>query len=113
MKLYYPYFNLFYKKGTTNYTLETLVKMPGNCIVDAIEQSFINDYWEVRIKLKEQEDSLVSEKEKMEDLIIALTQSDVRELEKIVIVVKNYDNLLRNGDSDGEGITGLGSGEIE
>lgn len=113
MKLYYPYSNLFYKKGTTNYTLETLVKMPGNCIVDAIEQKFINDHWEVRIKLKEQKDSLVSEKEKVEEFKIALTQSDVRELVKIKIVVKNYDNHLRNGDPDGEGETGLGDGEIE
>lgn len=113
MKLYYPYFNLFYKAGTTDYRLDLLVKMPGNCIVAGIDQNFIKDYWEVRIKLKEKKDSLGSEKEKMEEFSIKLTPSSTKELEKIKIIVKNYDNHLRNGDPDGEGSTGLGNGEIE
>ena len=114
MKLYYPYFNLFYKAGTTDYSLELLVKMPGNCIVDAIDQNFINDdFWEVRIKLKEKKDSIDSEKEKMEEFSINLTPINVKDLDKIKIIVKNYDNHLRNGDPDGEGSTGLGNGEIE
>ncbi len=113
MKLYYPYFNLFYKAGTTDYSLDALVKIPGNCILDAIEQKFIKDYWEVRIKLKEKKDSLDSEKEKMEEFSIKLTPDNTKELEKIKIIVKNYDNHLRNGDPDGEGSTGLGNGELE
>ena len=113
MKLYYPYFNLFYKAGTTDYRLDLLVKMPGNCIVEGIDQNFIKDYWEVRIKLKEKKDSLDSEKEKMEEFNIKLTPTNTKELDKIKIIVKNYDNHLRNGDPDGEGSTGLGNGEIE
>ncbi|MBU8891349.1 MAG: hypothetical protein KOO66_01110 [Bacteroidales bacterium] len=113
MKLYYPYFNLFYKAGTTNYRLDVIVKMPGNCVEDAIEQNYINDYWEVRIKLKEKNDSLDAEKEKMEEFNIELTPSDVKQLNNIKIIVKNYDNLLRNGDPDGEGKTGSGNGELE
>ena len=113
MKLYYPYFNLFYKAGTTDYRLDTLVKMPGNCILDAIEQKFDGEYWEVRIKLKEKKDVLDAEKEKMEEFKIELKPDELKQLDKIKIIVKNYDNHLRNGDPDGEGKTGLGNGELE
>ncbi|MFO7829254.1 MAG: hypothetical protein R6V23_11570 [Bacteroidales bacterium] len=111
MKLYYPYFNLFYKKGTTNYRLDVLVKMPGNCYKEAIEQIFDGRYWEVRIKLREKKDSIEGDKEKQEEFNIDLTPSKVEELEKIKIVVKNYDNTLKNGGPDGEGQTGYGNGE--
>ncbi len=112
MKLYYPYFNLFYKAGTTNYRLDVLVKLPGNVKKTAIEQNFVNDYWEVRIKLNEAKE-LDAFKEKVEEYKIDLTPKDVKQLTKIKIIVKNYDNLLRNGDPDGEGKTGLGNGELE
>ena len=49
----------------------------------------------------------------MEEYKIDLTPKDVKQLDKIKIVVKNYDNLLRNGDPDGEGKTGKGNGELE
>jgi len=111
MKLYYPYFNLFYPKGTTNYRLEVLVKMPGVCYKEAIEQKFIEDYWEVRIKLREKKDLIDVAPEKLEEFTIELTPKKVDELEKIKIIVKNYDNTLKNGDPDGEGQTGRGSGE--
>jgi len=112
MKLYYPYFNLFYREGTTNYRLDLVVKLPGNVNKTAIEQSFVDDYWEVRIKLNETKE-LDALKEKMEEYKIDLTPKDVKQLDKIKIVVKNYDNLLRNGDPDGEGKTGKGNGELE
>jgi hypothetical protein len=112
MKLYYPYFNLFYRAGTTNYRLDLVVKLPGNVNKTAIEQSFVNDYWEVRIKLNETKE-LDALKEKMEEYKIDLTPKDVKQLDKIKIIVKNYDNLLRNGDPDGEGKTGKGNGELE
>jgi hypothetical protein len=112
MKLYYPYFNLFYRAGTTNYRLDLVVKLPGNVNKTAIEQSFVNDYWEVRIKLNETKE-IDALKEKMEEYKIDLTPKDVKQLDKIKIVVKNYDNLLRNGDPDGEGKTGKGNGELE
>ncbi len=112
MKLYYPYFNLFYRKGTTNYRLDVLVKIPGNCEKEVIEQNFVNDYWEVRIKLKENKE-LDAFKEKIEEYKIDLAPKDVKQLEKIKIIVKNYDNMLRNGEPDGEGLTGSGNGEQE
>lgn len=112
MKLYYPYFNLFYKAGTTNYRLDTLVKMPGNCYKESIEQNFVNDYWEVRIKLREKKEADAF-KEKMEEYKIDLKPKDIKQLDKIKIIVKNYDNMLRNGDPDGEGKTGVGNGELE
>jgi hypothetical protein len=112
MKLYYPYFNLFYRKGTTNYRLDLVVKLPGNVNKTAIEQKFVDDYWEVRIKLNETKE-LDALKEKMEEYKIDLKQKDLKQLTKIKIIVKNYDNLLKNGDPDGEGKTGLGNGEIE
>ena len=112
MKLYYPYFNLFYKEGTTNYRLDLIVKLPGNVNETNIEQNFVDDYWEVRIKLNETKE-LDALKEKMEEYKIDLTPKDVKQLDKIKIVVKNYDNLLRNGDPDGEGKTGKGNGELE
>lgn len=112
MKLYYPYFNLFYRKGTTNYRLDTLVKIPGNCKKEAIEQSYVKDYWEVRIKLREDKE-LDAFKEKIEEYKIDLNPKDVKQLDKIKIIVKNYDNMLRNGDPDGEGDTGRGNGEFE
>jgi len=112
MKLYYPYFNLFYKTGTTNYRLDVLVKLPDNVNKTAIEQNFVNDYWEVRIKLNETKE-IDALKEKMEEYNIDLTPEDVKQLDNIKIVVKNYDNLLRNGDPDGEGKTGAGNGEQE
>lgn len=64
MKLYYPYFNLFYKRGTSNYRLDVLVKMPGNCYKETIEQKFDGEYWEVRIKLREKKDDLTAQKRK-------------------------------------------------
>jgi len=112
MKLYYPYFNLFYREGTTNYRLDTLVKLPGNVTKTAIEQRFDGEYWEVRIKLNEDKE-IDALKEKMEEYKIDLTPTDVKQLNKIKIIVKNYDNTLRNGDPDGEGMTGAGNGEIE
>jgi hypothetical protein len=112
MKLYYPYFNLFYRKGTTNYRLDVLVKIPGNCEKEVIEQNFVNDFWEVRIKLIENKE-LDAFKEKIEEYKIDLTPKDIKQLEKIKIIVKNYDNMLRNGDPDGEGKTGSGNGEQE
>lgn len=111
MKLFYPYFNLFYKKGTTDYRLDVLVKMPGKCYKEDIVQNFDGEYWEVRIKLRENKDSLDDDKEKLEEFNIELTPSKVEELEKIKIIVKNYDNTLKNGGSDGEGQTGSGNGE--
>ncbi|OFX88262.1 MAG: hypothetical protein A2W99_09980 [Bacteroidetes bacterium GWF2_33_16] len=113
MKLYYPYFNLFYKTGTSNYRLDALVKMPGNCILESIEQNYVNDYWEVRIKLKENKTLSEIIKEQVKEFEISLKPSDIKQLEKIKIIVKNYDNLLRNGDPDGEGDTGIGNGEEE
>jgi hypothetical protein len=113
MKLYYPYFNLFYKKGTTDYRLEVLVKMPGVCYKEAIEQKFTGDCWEVRIKLREKKYLIDVAPEKMEEFTIELTPEKVEELEKIKIIVKNYDNTLKNGDPDGEGLTGRGNGEID
>ena len=112
MKLYYPYFNLFYKAGTTNYRLDVVVKLPGNVNKTAIEQNFVNDYWEVRIKLNETKEADAL-KEKMEEYKIDLKPADIKQLDKIKIFVKNYDNMLRNGDPDGEGQTGRGNGEIE
>jgi len=111
MKLYYPYFNLFYKKGTTDYRLEVLVKMPGNCYKETIKQVFTGKYWEVRIKLREKKDENLANKEKTEEFKIELTPAKIEELEKIKIIVKNYDNTLKNGDPDGEGQTGIGNGE--
>ena len=111
MKLYYPYFNLFYSKETINYRLEVLVKMPGVCYKEAIEQKFTSDYWEVRIKLREKKDLIDVEPEKLEEFTIELTPEKVDELEKIKIIVKNYDNTLKNGDPDGEGQTGIENGE--
>ncbi|MEA2105359.1 MAG: hypothetical protein U9P82_01340 [Bacteroidota bacterium] len=111
MKLYYPYFNLFYPKGTTNYRLEVLVKMPGVCYKEAIEQKFIEDYWEVRIKLREKKDLIDVVPEKLEEFTIKLTPEKIDELEKIKIIVKNYDNTLKNGAPDGEGRTGIENGE--
>ena len=111
MKLYYPYFNLFYPKGTTNYRLEVLIKMPGVCYKEAIEQKFIEDYWEVRIKLREKKDLIDVAPEKQEEFTIELTPEKVDELEKIKIIVKNYDNTLKNGAPDGEGRTGIENGE--
>ena len=112
MKLYYPYFNLFYRAGTTNYRLDVVVKLPGNVNKTAIEQNFVDGSWEVRVKLNEKKEGDAL-KEKMEEYKIDLTPKDLKQLDKIKIVVKNYDNLLRNGDPDGEGKTGLGNGEIE
>lgn len=112
MKLYYPYFNLFYRKGTDYYRLDTLVKIPGNCKKTSIEQKYVDDYWEVRIKLNEDKE-MDAFKEKIEEYKIDLTPKDVKQLVKIKIIVKNYDNMLRNGDPDGEGQTGLGNGEQE
>jgi len=111
MKLYYPYFNLFYKKGTTDYRLEVLVKMPGNCYKETIEQGFTGKCWEVRIKLREKQDENIANKEKTEEFKIELTPAKIEELEKIKIIVKNYDNTLKNGDPDGEGQTGIENGE--
>lgn len=113
MKLFYPYFNLFYKKGTTDYRLDVLVKMPDKCYKEAIEQKFTDDFWEVRIKLLENKDLVEFEKEKLEEFNIELTPSKVEELEKIKIIVKNYDNTLKNGEPDGEGQTGSANGEEE
>jgi len=113
MKLYYPYFNLFYKRGTSNYRLDMVVKIPGNCYEEAIEQQFDGEYWEVRLKLREKKDDLAVVKEKMEEFSIELTPKETKQLDKIKIIVKNYDNMLRNGDPDGEGRTGSGNGEIE
>lgn len=112
MKTYYPYFNLFYKSGTTKYCLEMLVKIPGKCYKDEIIQTFDGEYWEVRLKLKEKKDVLDAE-DKLEEYNIELTSENLKQLDKIKIIVKNYDNLLRNGDPDGEGSTGSGNGEIE
>ncbi len=113
MKLFYPYFNLFYKVGTSNYRLDALVKMPGNCILESIEQNYVKDYWEVRIKLRENKALATSIKEQVKEFEIPLKPADVKQLEKIKIVVKNYDNMLKNGDPDGEGDTGKGNGELE
>lgn len=112
MKLYYPYFNLFYREGTTNYRLDVLVKLPENVNKTAIEQNFVDDYWEVRIKLNENKE-LDAFKEKVEEYKIDLVPQDLKQLTKIKIIVKNYDNLLKNGDPDGEGSTGSGNGELE
>ncbi len=112
MKLYYPYFNLFYRAGTTNYRLDVLVKLPGNVKKTVIEQNFVDDCWEVRIKLNESKE-LDAFKEKVEEYKIDLKQKDLKQLTKIKIIVKNYDNLLKNGNPDGEGKTGLGNGEEE
>ena len=87
MKLYYPYFNLFYKEGTTKYRLDVVVKLPGNVNKTAIEQKFIKDYWEVRIKLNENKEADAFS-EKMEEYKIDLTPDDVKQLSKIVIFVK-------------------------
>jgi len=117
MKLYYPYFNLFYKTGTSNYRLDTLVKVPGNCILDTIEQKYASDYWEVHIKLKENKSLVESVKDQIKDQVkefeIPLTPEDIKQLDKIKIIVKNYDNLLKEGTPDGEGKTGKGDGELE
>lgn len=112
MKLFYPYFNLFRKKDTSDYHLEVLVKMPGNCYKTGIEQSFDGEYWEVRIKLAENKSDIES-KVKLEEFDIKLTPNNPDALEKIKIIVKNYDNTLRNGESDGEGKTGSSNGEVE
>ncbi|MGE0088408.1 MAG: hypothetical protein AB7S50_02910 [Bacteroidales bacterium] len=113
MKLYYPYFNLFYKAGTSNYRLDTMVKIPGNCILEGIEQGYVNDYWEVRIKLKENKTLSEIVKEQVKEFEIPLKPTDLKQLDKIKIVVKNYDNLLKTDEADGEGKTGLGNGELE
>ncbi|MEE4198995.1 MAG: hypothetical protein V2I54_15250 [Bacteroidales bacterium] len=114
MKLYYPYFNLFYSKGTTNYRLEVLVKMPAVCYKEDIVQKFTGDYWEVRIKLREKKESTDGDQEKLEEYSIELTPTKVEELDKIKIIVKNYDNhLLEETESDGEGKTGSGNGELD
>ncbi len=112
MKPFYPYFNLFYRAGTTNYRLDVLVKMPGNCYKESIEQKYVDDYWEVRIKLNEKKE-IDAFNEKVEEYKIDLKPQDIKQIDKIKIIVKNYDNLLRNGDPDGEGDTGRGNGEQE
>jgi hypothetical protein len=112
MKLFYPYFNLFCRAGTDYYRLDVVVKIPGSCEKSEIVQNFVGDYWEVRIKLKENK-ALDAFKEKIEEYRIDLKPKDVKQLDKIKIVVKNYDNKLRNGDPDGEGLTGKGNGELE
>ena len=113
MKLFYPYFNLFYKKGTTNYRLNVLVKMPGKCYKEAIEQKYTGAFWEVRIKLREEEDENLVNKEKTEEFKIELTPAKIEELEKIKIIVKNYDNTLKNDEPDGAGQTGIENGESD
>lgn len=112
MKTYYPYFNLFYKRGTDNYNIEMLIKIPGKCYKDEIVQSFDGEYWVVWIKLKEKKEELEAI-DKIEEYKIELTPEDTAQLKKIKIVVKNHDNLLKTDDHDGEGKTGSGSGEIE
>lgn len=112
MKTYYPYFNLFYKEGINiKYYIEMLVKIPGKCYKEEITQSFDGEYWEVRLKLREKKDEEAVDK--IEEYNIELTPEEQKQLNKIKIVVKNYDNLLRNEEHDGEGKTGSGSGEIE
>ncbi|HKL07340.1 MAG TPA: hypothetical protein VJ896_01120 [Bacteroidales bacterium] len=113
MELYYPYFNLFYQEGTTDYRLDVLVKMPGSCYKETIEQIFTGEYWEVRIKLREKQDENVVNKEKTEEFNIELTPDRVEKLKKIKIIVKNYDNTLKNGEPDGEGKTGMDNGETD
>jgi hypothetical protein len=112
MKLYYPYLNLFYPEGTTDYNLEFLVKIPGNLYKKEIVQSFDGEYWEVRLNLNEKKDDLESQV-KLEEYKVKLTPDNLKQLEKIKVIVKNLDNHLRNGDPDGEGQTGSGNGEIE
>lgn len=112
MKTYYPYFNLFYKDGTNDYHIEMIVKIPGKCYKEEIVQSLVGEYWEVRLKLIEKIDEQETV-DKIEEYRIKLTPEDPKQLDKIKIIVKNYDNLLRNGDPDGEGKTGSGNGEIE
>ena len=89
-----------------------LVKIPGKCYKDDIVQSFDGEYWEVRLKFKEKKELLDAE-DKLEEYKIELTPDEFKQLDKIKIIVKNYDNHLRNGDPDGEGKTGVGNGEIE
>lgn len=113
MKTYYPYFNLFYKEETNiKYYIEMLVKIPGKCYKEEITQSFDGEYWEVRLKLRENKDELEAI-DKIEEYKIELTPEDQKQLNKIKIIVKNYNNNLKEEDHDGEGKTGSGSGEIE
>jgi len=97
MKLYYPYFNLFYKKGTTDYRLEVLVKMPGNCYKETIKQVFTGKYWEVRIKLREKKDENLANKEKTEEFKIELTPAKIEELEKIKIIMCVQPEMFAKG----------------
>lgn len=112
MKLYYPYLNLFKKENSLEYSLEFLVKIPGNLYKKEIVQKFDGEYWEVRLNLTEKKDDLESQI-KLEEYRVSLKPDDVKQLNKIKISVKNIDNHLRNGDPDGEGKTGAGNGEIE
>ncbi len=89
-----------------------LVKIPGKCYKEEITQSFDGEYWEVRLKLKEKKDELDAVY-KIEEYTIELTPEELKQLNKIKIIVKNCDNQLRDEEYDGEGKTGSGSGEVE
>lgn len=116
MKQFYPYFNLFVKKGTQDYRLDVLIKLPGKYKLDAIRQEWSDPYWLVKFYFEVQPDLEKNADVQLQEYSVNLTPKDVKQLDKIKIQVSDnsvLDKIVDPIDPIGGGKTGSGDGELE
>ena len=116
MKLFYPYFNLFVKKGTENYRLDLLIKLSGKYKLDTIDQKWDGKAWLVNFYFEADSEYEKVGNVQLQEYSINLKPEDVKQLEKIKMLVYSMSKLEADSakpEEEGGGQTGSGDGEIE
>ncbi len=116
MKLFYPYFNLFVKKGTENYHLEVLIKLPGKYKLDLIDQEWSGTSWDVKFYFEEDAKLEEIAEVQLQQYSINLKPENMKQLEAIKMLVysmSKMEALNVKPDEEGGGETGTGDAEIE
>lgn len=116
MKLFYPYFNLFVKQGTENYRLDVLIKLPGKYKLDVINQEWDGTAWLVKFYFEANPELEKVGDVQLQEYSVNLNPKDVKELEKIRMLVysmSKMEALNVKPDEEGGGETGSGESEVE
>lgn len=116
MKQFYPYFNLFVKSGTQDYRLDVLIKLPGKYKLDVIDQEWGDPAWLVKFYFEADAELEKNADVQLQEYSINLKPKDVKQLEKIKMLVYNISKLEVDGakpTTEGEGGTGSIDAEIE
>lgn len=114
MKLFYPYFNLFVKKGTENYRLDLLIKLPGKYKLDVIDQKWDGEVWLVNFYFEADSEYEKVAEVQLQEYSVNLKPEDVKQLEKIKMLVYNMSKAeAEDTRPDPPGGGGTGSGDAE